>query len=95
MFLISRAGRTQLLRLQNGVGTPNLSADELLQVEVPLLPDAAQHDLAARYDPVAAAHATAMAAALSGDQPSCARELARAEALLALLVQEIDDLLLG
>jgi hypothetical protein len=95
MFLISHAGRAQLLRLQNGVGTANLSADELLQVEVPLVADAAQQDLAARYDPIAAAHDAAMAAALSGDQPGCARELARAEALLALLVQEVDDLLLA
>jgi hypothetical protein len=95
MFLISHAGRAQLLRLQNGVGTANLSADELLQVEVPLVADAAQQDLAARYDPIAAAHGAAMAAALSGDQPGRARELARAEALLALLVQEVDDLILA
>jgi len=51
-FLASRAGRAQLLRLQNGVGTVNLSADELLQVEVPLLPAATQRDLAARYAPI-------------------------------------------
>jgi predicted RNA methylase len=95
MFLISHAGRAQLLRLQNGVGTANLSADELLQVEVPLVADAVQQDLAARYTPIAAAHAAAMAAALSGDQPGCARDLARAEALLTLLVQEVDDLLLA
>jgi hypothetical protein len=95
MFLISQAGRAQLLRLQNGVGTANLSADELLQVEVPLVADAAQLNWAARYAPIAAAHDAAMAAALSSDQPGCARELARAEALLALLVQEVEDLLLS
>ena len=94
LFLISRAGRAQLLRLQNGVGTANLSADELLQVEVPLVADAAQHHLAARYAPITAAHDAAMAAALRSDQPGRARELARAEALLALLVQEVEDLLL-
>jgi hypothetical protein len=95
LFLISQAGRTQLLRLQNGVGTANLSADELLQVEVPLLAEAAQQNLAARYTPIAAAHDTAMAAALTGDQPGCARELARAQALLASLVQDVEDLLLA
>ena len=95
MFLISHAGHAQLLRLQNGVGTANLSADELLQVEVPLVTDAAQQHLAARYAPIAAAHDVAMTAALSGDQLGCAHELARAEALLALLVQEVDDLLLA
>jgi len=94
LFLISHAGRAQLLQLQNGVGTANLSADELLQVEVPLVADVAQQNLAARYAPIAAAHDAAMAAALSGDQPGCARELARAEALLALLVQEVEDLLM-
>jgi len=94
LFLISQAGRAQLLRLQNGVGTANLSADELLQVEVPIVSDTVQHNLAARYAPIAAAHHAAMAA-LSSDQPSYARELARAEALLALLVHEVDDLLLS
>jgi len=93
--LISRAGHAQLLRLQNGVGNANLSADELLQVEVPLVAEAAQRDLAARYDPIAAAHAAAMAAALSGDQPDRASKLAQAEALLALLVQKVEDLLLA
>ncbi|MDQ2995611.1 MAG: N-6 DNA methylase [Chloroflexota bacterium] len=93
LFLISQAGRAQLLRLQNGVGTANLSVDELLQVEIPLLADTAQHNLAARYAPIAAAHAAAMTAALSGDQSAYARELARAEALLAQLVQEVDALL--
>jgi predicted RNA methylase len=95
MFLISQTGRAQLIRLQNGVGTANLSADELLQVDVPLVADATQHNLAARYAPIAAAHDAAMAAALSGNQAGRAHELARAEALLALLVQEVEDLLLG
>jgi hypothetical protein len=94
MFLISRAGRAQLLRLQNGVGTANLSADELLQVEVPSVDEAVQHDLAARYAPITAAHDAAMAAALSGDQPSCARQLAHAEALLRQLVQEVEELIM-
>ncbi|MEO7910366.1 MAG: N-6 DNA methylase [Roseiflexaceae bacterium] len=94
LFLISQAGRAQLLRLQNGVGTANLSADELLQVEVPLLADAAQHDLATRYAPIAAAHKAAMMAALNGDQPGCARTLTRAEALLAHLLQDVDELFL-
>jgi hypothetical protein len=95
MFLISRAGRAQLLRLQNGVGTANLSADELLQVEVPLVAEAIQRDLAGRYAAIAAAHDAAMVAALHGDQPGRARELARAESLLALLMQEVEDLLLA
>ena len=95
LFLISQAGRAQLLRLQNGVGTANLSADELLQVEVPLLADAAQHELAARYAPITAAHDAAMAAALSRDQLGYARELAQAVALLTLLVQQVDELLLS
>jgi predicted RNA methylase len=95
LFLISRPGRAQLLRLQNGVGTANLSADELLQVEVPLVAEADQHALAARYVPIAAAHDAAMAAALSGDQRGQARELARAETLLDVLVQDVEHLLLG
>jgi hypothetical protein len=94
LFLISPAGRAQLLRLQNGVGTANLSADELLQVEVPLLATPAKHELAKRYIPIASAHAAAMAAALSGDQAACARELARAEQQLSVVLQRLEGLLL-
>jgi hypothetical protein len=95
LFLISRAGRAQLLRLQNGVGTANLSADELLQVEVPLVAEAAQRDMAGRYIPIAAAHDAAMAAARAGDLPGFERERARAERLLDHMVWEVEALLLG
>ncbi|HEU5100146.1 MAG TPA: N-6 DNA methylase [Roseiflexaceae bacterium] len=95
LFLISPAGRAQLLRLQNGVGTANLSADELLQVEVPLVARATQHDLARRYMPIAAAHDMAMAAAQRGDPPGFERELMWAQRALDELVSDIDALLLG
>src|SRR4029079_7790322 len=74
LFLISPAGRAQLLRLQNGVGTANLSADELLQVEIPLVAPATQQEITRRYAPIAAAHDAAMAAAMSGDQAGRTRE---------------------
>src|SRR6266545_6364088 len=79
LFLASGAGRAQLLRLQNGVGTANLSADELLQVEVPLLAEPAQRDLAARYAPVAAAHDAALAALWRGDGAAFRGARARSE----------------
>jgi hypothetical protein len=95
LFLASRAGRSQLLRLQNGVGTTNLSAEELLQVVVPLVPSATQRELAARYAPVAAAHDAAMAALIRSDQPGFERERMRAEELLGELVRELEELLIG
>ena len=95
LFLCSRAGRTQLLRWQNGVGTVNLSADELLRVELPLLPEPVQRDLAARHEPVAAAHAEAMAALARGDAAGYAQARGLAEQHLAALVADVDALALG
>jgi hypothetical protein len=95
LFLGSRGGRAQLLRLQNGVGTANLSADELRQVLVPLLPGVAQQAFAARYAPIAAAHDAALAALTRGDSIGFAREQASSEALLAALRGELDEQLLG
>jgi restriction endonuclease S subunit len=95
LFLGSRGGRAQLLRLQNGVGTANLSADELLQVQVPLLPNAVQRDFAARYAPVAAAHDATLAAHLRGDSKSFAREQARSRALLEELRRDLETVVLG
>jgi hypothetical protein len=93
LFLTSRGGRVQLLRLQNGVGTANLSADELLQVQVPLVPPAIRRDLAARYAPVAAAHDQAMAALARGDMAGFWRWRARSEALLVELKREMDKMM--
>ena len=95
LFLSAAAGRVQLLRLQNGVGTANLSADELLQVELPLVPETTQREIAARYAPVASAHASAMAGLARGDDAAFRRDRARSEALIAALTAEVERLLLG
>lgn len=95
LFLGSRGGRDQLLRLQNGVGTSNLSADELLQVQIPLAPAATRQLFAARYTPALAAHDAAMAARNGGDAAGFARARARSEALLADLRRDMDYVLLG
>lgn len=95
LLLSTQAGRMQLLRLQNGVGTVNLSVNELSQVVLPLLPPAIQRDLAQRYVPVAAAHAAAMAALQRGDQPQFERVRAECAGLLAALVREAELLVLG
>jgi len=95
LFLASQAGRGQLLRLQNGVGTVNLSVAELLQVEVPLLAPAAQANIAASYAPIAAAHHAAMAALLRADDSAFQCERARSEALLAELLGRVETLLIG
>lgn len=67
LFLTSVYGRMQLLRLQNGVGTVNISTAELLQVQVPLVPPAVQQAFAAHYTPIVADHDAAMAALQHGD----------------------------
>ncbi len=95
LFLSSRGGRHQLLRLQNGVGTVNLSADELLQIEIPLVAPAEQLALAARYAPVAEAHDLAMAALSSGNLAGFQSERARSEIGLAALRQSVEGWLVG
>jgi hypothetical protein len=95
LFLSSSCGRAQLLRLQNGVGTANLSADELLQVQVPLLPGPAQRAFATRYAPIAAAHESAIGALSRSDSFGFASEQARARALLEALRSDLEAVALG
>jgi hypothetical protein len=95
LFLGSLSGRAQLLRLQNGVGTANLSADELLQVQVPLVPPAIEQDYSGRSMPIAAAHDAAMAALARGDGAGFARWRAQAEALLVELRRDLEEMMLG
>lgn len=92
LFLCSHAGRAQLLRQQNGVGTANLSVGELLQVRVPLVPADVQRALARDYRPVAAAHDRSLAVLAGGDTPRFEREQEVAEALLAELVARVERL---
>jgi predicted RNA methylase len=90
LLLRSRAGRAQLLRLQNGVGTVNLSVEELLRVQVPLLPPDRQRAYADAYAPAAAAHDQAMAALRSGDQAGYEQARAASELLLEQLTAALE-----
>jgi hypothetical protein len=94
LFLGSRSGQAQLLRLQNGVSTANLSADELLQVQVPLLPGEMQRAFAMRYVPIAAAHDAALAALARGDSIGFQREQFSSAALLEVLHGELEEQLM-
>lgn len=95
LFLASRAGRQQLLRLQNGVGTVNLNADELLEVLVPLVDPALQHNLARCYEPIAAAHHRAMAAAVRQQQSAFQLHQVESEALLRHLLSVVEATICG
>lgn len=95
VFLAARGGHQQLLRLQNGVGTANLSADELRQVMLPLVAPEQQRLFAARYAPIATAHERSMAALSHADTAGFQRERAYAAELLNQLKRDIERLTLG
>jgi len=48
-FLKSTLGRSQVSRVANGVGVPNISFDEIRRLQVPLLPPQAQQAIERRY----------------------------------------------
>jgi len=48
-FLKSELGRSQVSRVANGVGVPNISFDEIRNLQVPALPPEAQQAIEARY----------------------------------------------
>ncbi|MGQ9729826.1 MAG: N-6 DNA methylase [Candidatus Zipacnadales bacterium] len=48
-FLKSRLGRSQVLRVTNGVGVPNISFEEIRSLQIPLLPAEAQQAIERRY----------------------------------------------
>lgn len=95
LFLSSRPGRQQLRRLQNGVSTANLSVDELMQVEMPVLAPVAQSQLSQAFSPIADAHHAAMAALQRHDRAAFMAEYSGVTALLGDLLAQLDMLLLG
>jgi type I restriction enzyme M protein len=48
-FLKSTLGRSQVSRVANGVGVPNISFDEIRRLQVPALPERAQQAIERRY----------------------------------------------
>lgn len=95
LFLGSQCGRSQLLRLQNGVGTVNLSTNELLQVQVPLLDGAYERGYTLRYAAISRAHHTAMRALQQSNTGGFAQASARAAERLAGLRSELEAQLLA
>ncbi|NOK79487.1 MAG: hypothetical protein GFH27_549279n342 [Chloroflexi bacterium AL-W] len=91
LFLTSVYGRMQLLRLQNGVGTVNISTAELLQVQVPLVPSHVQQVFAARYAPIVADHDAAMAALQYGDVMQFQMLREAAERRLSAVCNELEQ----
>ena len=91
LFLTSVYGRMQLLRLQNGVGTVNISTAELLQVQIPLVPSAVQQAFAARYTPIVADHDVAMAALQRGDGTRFQTLRERSERRLSAVCYELEQ----
>jgi predicted RNA methylase len=90
LFFGSRYGRAQLLRWQNGVGTPNLSVREVLQLRVPVFSPSLESQLAQRYKSVTQVHHQAMGALRQRDIVSYAQYLRCAEGLLFQAQQSLE-----
>ncbi len=56
VFLKSRYGQLQIQRLKNGVGTVNLSFAQIRSIQLPILPDSTQNEIAEGYRQVHALH---------------------------------------
>ncbi|NLZ43988.1 MAG: N-6 DNA methylase [Clostridia bacterium] len=49
LFLMGKFGRAQILRLKNGVGTPNLNFTEIKSLRIPVVPEEVQEMAAGAY----------------------------------------------
>ena len=50
LFLMGKFGRAQILRLKNGVGTPNLNFNEIKSLSIPIVPEEGSGDGGGAYD---------------------------------------------
>jgi len=93
LFLASSFGQDQIRPLINGVGTPNLSFSELRSLQIPVLPEAKQRELASLYVEQVAPHHQAFLDARGPEDTLRMRRLV--EEVMRRVLREFEQALLA
>jgi len=88
-------GRLQVERLINGVGTVNISFDEIREIKIPLLPDAIQKNVESEYTKMSAYHDNAMEAKKKGNEKEYKKNIETAEKMLKDLIARTEAVIRG
>ena len=86
-------GQTE--KIENGVGQPNLSEDELYQILVPRIPDKIQDNIESYYKKMSEYHDNAMEAKLNNNEAGYKKNIEMAESMLNELITLTEAVIKG
>ncbi|MBU4331628.1 N-6 DNA methylase [Patescibacteria group bacterium] len=95
VFLMSEFGRMQIERIENGVGQPNLSEDELYQILIPDMPVLIQKNIESEYKKMSKYHDKAMWAKKDNNETEYKRNIETAEKMLRDLIAKTEAVIRG
>lgn len=88
-------GWNQIDRIINGVGTVNISFDEIRSIKTPLIPDAVQKHIESEYKKMSAYHDKAIDAKAKSDENSYKKNIETAEKMLKDLIARTEAVIRG
>lgn len=95
VFWKTKYGWLQIERIINGVGTVNISFDEIRSVQIPILPNSVQAQIEALYRVMAKNHGGAILANHKGDKSTFDGQMKTAETLLRELILKTEAVIRG
>jgi len=95
VFLMSNYGKLQTERIENGVGQPNLSEDELYQILIPEISNKIQKNIESEYKKMSEYHDKAMDAKKNNHEAEYKKNIETAEKMLKDLIAKTEAVIRG
>jgi len=95
VFWKSKFGWLQIERIINGVGTINISFDEIREINIPVLPDGVQKNIESEYKKMSVFHDKAIKAKKKGDGAGYKKNIETAEKMLKDLISKTEAVIRG
>ena len=95
VFWKSKFGWLQIERIINGVGTINISFDEIREINIPVLPDGVQKNIESEYKKMSVFHDKAIEAKKKGDGAGYKKNIETAEKMLKDLISKTEAVIRG
>ena len=88
-------GWSQINRIINGVGTVNISFDEIRSIKIPILPEKIQANIESEYKKMSVYHDRAMEAKAKNDEANYKKNIEIAEKMLKDLISKTEAVIRG
>lgn len=95
IFLKSKLGKDQILKMKNGVGTDNINTQEVLSICVPILSDNIQSAIIKQFKEINTLHKKAISYKKEKKELFYKRNINKANEYLIELINKVEDYIIG